>query len=97
MNAFSILCMSVGLAAAGFFLVFVLGFIFDYCLRHHLKKVYKVVLIIILVIVGLLDWILVNKEFPALSLGLVLFQLIGIPIICWYRPEYDFTEKEKNE
>ena len=66
--------------------------VFHYCLKNHLKKVYKVILIIILVLIGIADWILVNKTFPIASLFLVAFQVIAIPIIAWYRPERDFSE-----
>lgn len=75
--------------------IVILVSIFEYCSKNHLKEVYKWVLITILIIVAGLDFLLFNKEFPILSFILILFQVIGIPIIAWNRPEHDFSNMDK--
>lgn len=97
MNAFSILMMALYLLTGLTIVTVILALVFGYCLKNNLKKVYKVVLIVILIIVAFLDYILVNKSFPTLSLALVIFQVVVIPIIAWHRPEYDFSDKDSDK
>lgn len=82
---------------AVFFVGLGLMFGFMYLYEYNLKKVYMFALIIILVINFVLALkYMIPTEPTVLTFGLLLTQLIIIPLIAWYRPEKDF-EKIKEE